>query len=106
MDGQVAGQQREFCDKFVTHVTELSQKKVLAKCLKPQVVCRRRQGPGERARPRAQSHAPRGAFEKMRPQAVAGADPIPGKIARMDFLQPPTERIFTNGERQRHRIPG
>ena len=35
LDGRGAGQQRECCDKFVTHVTELSQKKVFAKCLKP-----------------------------------------------------------------------
>jgi hypothetical protein len=35
MDAKVAGQQRECCDKFVTHVTELSQKKVFAKCMKP-----------------------------------------------------------------------
>ena len=35
LDGRGAGRQRVCCDKFVTHVTELSQKKVFAKCLKP-----------------------------------------------------------------------
>ena len=71
MDGKVAGQQRECCDKFVTHVTELSQKKVFAKCMKPCDAMRPescRHGPGECTRPR-----PR-------------ADAIPGKIARMEFL--------------------
>ena len=33
------------------------------KCQKLQAECSRWQGPGERARPRAQSHAPRGAFK-------------------------------------------
>ena len=32
MDEWGAGQQRECCDKFVTHVTELSQKKAFVKC--------------------------------------------------------------------------
>jgi hypothetical protein len=63
LTGRGRAEQKESCDKFVTHVTELSQKKVFAKCLKLQAECSRRKGPGERARPRAQSHAPRGAFE-------------------------------------------
>jgi hypothetical protein len=64
VDEWEAGQQRECCDKFVTRVTESSQKKVFVKCQKLQAECSRWQGPGERARPRAQSHAPRGAFER------------------------------------------
>ncbi len=35
LDGRGAGRQRECCDKFVTHVTELLQKKAFVKCLKP-----------------------------------------------------------------------
>jgi hypothetical protein len=63
LTGRGRAEQKECCDKFVTHVTELSQSKSLAKCQKPQAECSRRKVPGERARPRAQSHAPRGAFE-------------------------------------------